>query len=154
MVGETMIGQNGTTQADYKPDMRGDLGDLGADLLALSELQVELLAVDTRDAVRESFAPTVFLALGIGLCIGAFPVLLLACAWWISNVFELTLASSMLTVAVLGLCIASIFLFISWKGFRKSLRILKRSGMELRSNIHWIKAIVSDKHRNRRKTFQ
>ena len=38
------------------------------------------------------------------------------------------------------------------KGFKKSLRILQRSGTELRSNIDWIKTIISDKHRNRQKT--
>ncbi|HAW32252.1 MAG TPA: hypothetical protein DCY03_29785 [Planctomycetaceae bacterium] len=152
MVGETMIGQNGTVQSEHKPDMRGDLGDLGADLLALSELQVELLSVDTRDAVRESFSPTIYLAVGLGLCIGSFPVLLLACAWWLSSAFELTLASCMLTVAVLSLILASGFFFFAWKGFKKSLRILQRSGTELRSNIDWIKTIISDKHRNRQKT--
>ncbi|WP_417387693.1 phage holin family protein [Gimesia sp.] len=149
-----MIGQNGTVQSEYKPDMRGDLGDLGADLLALSELQVELLSVDTRDAIRESFSPTIFLALGLGLCAGAFPVLLLACAWWMSNAFELTLASSMLTVSVSGLFLASGFLYFAWKGFKKSLRTLQRSGTELRSNIDWIKTIISDKHRNRQSPYQ
>lgn len=144
-----MIGQNGTLQSEPKPDMRGDLGDLGADLLALGELQVELLSVDTRDAMRESVVPVVLLALGLGLCIGAFPVLLLACSWWLSNAFELTLASSMLIVAVSGLCTAAFLLFFAWKGLVKSISIVKRSGRELRSNIQWIKTIISQKHRNR-----
>ncbi|QDT90234.1 hypothetical protein Pan161_18840 [Gimesia algae] len=144
-----MIGQNGTFQSESKPDMRGDLGDLGADLLALGELQVELLSVDTRDAMRESVIPVVFMALGLGLCIGAFPVLLLACSWWLSNTFEFTLASSMLTVAVSGLCIAAGLLFYAWRGLLKSLSIVQRSGRELRSNIQWIKTIISQKHRNR-----
>ncbi|QDV49770.1 hypothetical protein Enr17x_17910 [Gimesia fumaroli] len=144
-----MINSNDCNRAENKTDMRGHLGDLGADLISLSELQIELLTVDTRDAVRESFYPMILLFLGGGLVMGACPVLLTGISWWLSTVSDLSLAASFFTVALCGLLIATALFFFAWKGLGKSLGLLKRSRTELKSNIQWIKKILSEKHHYR-----
>lgn len=149
MLGETMINSNGYDSTESKVDMRGHLGDLGADLISLSELQIELLSVDARDAMRESCFPMILLFLGIGLVIGACPVMLLGVSWWLSTITNLSLAASFLMVALCGLLISATLFFFAWKGLKQSLGLLKRSRTELKSNIQWIKKILSEKHYSR-----
>lgn len=144
-----MIDQNGSVRSETTPDMKGHLGDLGADLISLSELQIELLTVDTRDAMRESRYPIILLLLGIGLVVGACPVLLVGLSWWLSTITNLSLAASFLMVAMGGLLIAASLFFFASKGLRKSLGLLQRSHKELKSNIQWVKKILSEKPRYR-----
>ncbi|QDU49231.1 phage holin family protein [Gimesia panareensis] len=139
-----MIRQNAQNQA---PDMKEGLGDLAADLISLSELQIELLAVDSRDAVRESVYPGMLLCLGGGLIMGACPVFVFGLAWWLRDVTGLNLAVACLIVALLALGGAGLLLYFARKGLMHSLGHFKRTRDELRSNTQWIKKILSEKQR-------
>lgn len=135
-----------TNQA-HPPDMKGGLGDLAADLISLSELQIELLAVDSRDALRESVYPGILICLGGGLIIGACPVLLFGLAWGMAELTGLSLAFSCCLSAVFSLGAAGLCLYLARKGLRKSLGYFNRSREELQSNTQWIKHILSEKQR-------
>lgn len=135
--------------SDADPDMPGHLGILGADLISLGELQLELLSVDARDAAKESLLPSIWAGLGLGFVIGCCPLALLGFSWWLTDVTSLSLAASSLIVAAGGLLIALVFFWLSWQGFRKSLFLLNRSRIELKSNMEWIKHILTRKHERR-----
>lgn len=147
--------KNGHGEIEYDelkqdPDIVGRLGNLGADLISLGELQLELLSVDTRDATSEAFYPTIIACLGIGFVIGSCPLALLGLSWWLTDATTLSLASSSLIIALAGLVLAVLLLFVAWKGLKKSFALINRSRKELRSNLKWIKNILSEKHRGRR----
>lgn len=141
-----MIDHNGYADTETKANMKGHLGDLGSDFISLSELQLELLTVDARDAMRESFLPSLLMILGVGLVVGACPVLLLGMSWYLSETTSLSLTGSLLSVALVGILAALALFYFAWKGLRKSIGLLKRSQTELRSNIQWIKKVLSNKN--------
>ncbi|QGQ22433.1 hypothetical protein F1728_06980 [Gimesia benthica] len=128
-----------------QPDIKGGFGDLIADMISLSELQLELLAVDSRDALRKSLYPLILLCLGLGLIVGAFPVMLFGFSWWLSEMTSLSLAGSCLTMALLSLAGAGLLFYLARKGLAHSLGHFKRTRDELRSNTQWIKKILSEK---------
>jgi len=132
------------------PDMRGGLGDLAADLISLSELQLELLAVDSRDALQASKVPGILICLGVGLVSGACPVVLLGISWWLSEATTMTMPGALLLVATLALIGAGGLLMFGCKRLKRSLGMLKRSRDELRSNTRWIKKILSEKQNYQR----
>lgn len=136
-------------ESQEQPDVTGNLGNLGADLISLGELQLELLSVDVRDAAQNSFSPALFASLGLGLVIGCCPLVLLGLSWWLADLTELSVAGASLIVAAVGLVMAAILFYLAWRGLRESLNLLNRSRIELSSNLRWIKKILSDKHRKR-----
>jgi len=137
-------------QETPEPDMTGHLGNLGADLIHLGELQLELLAVDARDASRAAYKPALLAFLATGFLIGSCPLGLLGLSWWLADVTELSVWASSLIVASVGLVVAGILFFLGYKGFKRSAALLNRSRAELHSNLEWIKKLLSEKHRKRR----
>jgi len=133
------------------PDMTGHLGNLGADLIQLGELQLELLAVDARDATREAYVPAFLAFFGSGLLIGSCPLALWGLAYWLDSVTALDLWSSSLIIATVGLALASGLFFFAYKGFKRSFALINRSRAELHSNLEWIKRLISQKHQRRRR---
>jgi hypothetical protein len=133
-----------------EPDVTGQLGNLGADLIHLGELQLELLAVDARDASRQAFYPGLFSFLAFGLLVGSCPLGLFGVAWWLSETSDFGLAASSLIVAGISLLMAGMLFFLAYKGFKSSVALLNRSRAELHSNLEWIKKLLSEKHRQRR----
>lgn len=130
--------------------MTGQLGNLGADLIQLGELQLELLAVDARDATRKAYTPAFMAFFGTGFLIGSCPLALLGLSWWLADVTELSVWASSLIVASIGLVIAGVLFFLAYKGFKRSAALLNRSRAELHSNLEWVKRLLSHKHRERR----
>jgi len=130
--------------------MTGRLGNLGADLIHLAELQLELFSVDAKDAGRRAYAPGLLTILGTAFLMGSCPLALLGLSWWLTEHTTLSLAASSLTIAGVGLVVAGILFFVAWKGFKSSVALLNRSRTELHSNLEWIKKLLSEKHRERR----
>lgn len=147
MVGKTMRSSNGHTTANPVPDIKERLGDLGADLITLSELQMELLAVDTREATKKAVLPLVLTFVSAGLLLGMFPLALLAFTWWLSDAYQLSRAASALTVVGITLAVSIPLILAATYYFRKIIGLLKRSQSELKNNIQWLKNILSEKHR-------
>jgi len=145
------VASNGAEQETPEPDMTGHLGNLGADLIQLGELQLELLAVDARDASRAAYKPALLAFLATGFLIGSCPLGLLGLSWWLTDVTTLSLWASSLIIAAVGLVIAGVLFFLGYKGFKRSAALLNRSRAELHSNLEWIKKLLSQKHRQRRR---
>lgn len=133
-----------------EPDMTGQLGNLGADLIHLGELQLELLAVDAKDATTRAKYPTLLTLMAAAFLMGSCPLALLGLSWWLTDHTKLSLAASSLIIAAVGLLIAGVLFFLAWKGFKSSFALLNRSRTELHSNLEWIKKLLSEKHRQRR----
>ena len=151
LVGQEMKTSPGDEQTQTpEPDMTGQLGNLGADLIHLGELQLELLAVDARDARREAYYPTLISFLAVGFLIGSCPLGLLGLSWWLTDNSSLSPAASSLIIAGIGLLFTGVLFFLAWKGFKSSFALLNRSRTELHSNLEWIKKLLSEKHRQRR----
>jgi hypothetical protein len=151
MVGETLTTPPGNDpKMTPEPDMTGQLGNLGADLIHLGELQLELLAVDTKDARSKAYYPAMTAFLAAGFLMGSCPLALLGLSWWLTEHTTLGLATSSLTIAAVGLAIAAALFFFAWKGFKSSFAMLNRSRTELHNNLEWIKKLLSEKHRQRR----
>jgi len=153
MVGEAVDSSDNQDMAP-DPDMTGQLGNLGADLIQLSELQLELLAVDARDATRQAYFPALMAFFATGLLIGSCPLALLGLSWWLADVTELSVWASSLIVASVGLVVTVVLFFVAWKGFKRSFALINRSRAELHSNLEWIKRLLSQKHRQRRWRFR
>jgi len=149
LVGEEMNHRNGKQTQEQASNVQGHLGNLGADLITLSELQLELIAVDLREASREAFYPTMMVCLAVGLCVGACPVALFGLSLWLTEISGLSQVAALLTVSGAGLGIAAILFFLAGEGVKRSFALFKRSRSELQSNIQWIKKILSEKHRYR-----
>jgi hypothetical protein len=151
VVGETLAGSSAKDPAlAPEPDMTGHLGNLGADLIHLGELQLELLAVDTKDATTRAKYPTLMMLLAATFLMGSCPLGLIGLSWWLTDNTTLSLAASSLIIAGVGLLVAGVLFFVAWKGFKSSLALLNRSRTELHSNLEWIKKLLSEKHRERR----
>jgi hypothetical protein len=149
VVGEA-VASSGAAQDVPEPDMTGQLGNLGADLIQLGELQLELMAVDARDATRKAYMPAFLAFFGTGFLIGSCPLALLGLSWWLADVTELSVWASSLIVASSGLVLAGLLFFFAYKGFKRSFALLNRSRAELHSNLEWVKRLLSQKHRQRR----
>jgi len=132
---------------EQTPDVKGGIGDLAADLISLGELQLELLAVDSRDALRESVYPGILLCLGGGLILGACPVFLFGLSWGLAELTDISLAVACIIIAILALGGAGGLLYFARKHLRFSLGHFTRSREELRSNTQWLKRILSEKRR-------
>lgn len=149
-----MVGEAVNAPADEQdvpdPDMTGQLGNLGADLIQLGELQLELLSVDARDATRKAYMPAFLAFFGTGFLIGSCPLALLGLSWWLADVTALSVWASSLIIAAVGLLLAGGLFFFAYKGFKRSAALLNRSRAELHSNLEWIKKLLSQKHRQRR----
>ena len=124
------------------PHIMSNLGNFGADLVSLAELQLELLGVDGGEAIKHARVPAFVMFLAIGFVIGSCPLAMLGLSWWLANITVLTVAQAALIVAFGGLILAAILFFIAWKGLRVGAAALNRSREEFRNNLQWIKHIL------------
>jgi len=119
--------------------VRDGVGDLLHDVVSLSELQVQLLAVDARESVDKAKAPIGLLVGGIALALGAVPVLLLSLAEALTLWLGWERALSYLVSGLAGAVIAGILLYLAWQQMGAVLAVFDRSRVELAENVRWIK---------------
>ncbi|MEZ6046419.1 MAG: phage holin family protein [Planctomycetaceae bacterium] len=136
---------NGKYTPETSPSFRKDVGELSSDLIALGELQLQLIGVDSKEACQKAIFPGVLIVMALGLLIGAAPLFLFAITWWLLTVTTLTQPVAALIVVGGALLIAGLLLYLAWKGLSHSMEILNRSRTELKNNIFWIKSILSSR---------
>jgi len=119
--------------------VRDGVGDLLHDVVSLSELQVQLLAVDARESVDKAKTPIGLLVGGIALALGAVPVLLLSLAEALTLWLGWERALSYLVSGLAGAVVAGILLYLAWQQMGAVLAVFDRSRVELAENIRWIK---------------
>ena len=126
-------------QASAAAGVRDGVGDLLHDVVSLSELQVQLLAVDARESVEKAKAPIGLLIGGIVLALGAVPVLLLSLGEALTLWLGWERALSYLVSGLAGTVIAGVLLYLAWQQAGAVLAVFDRSRVELAENVRWIK---------------
>jgi glycerol uptake facilitator-like aquaporin len=126
-------------QASAAAGVRDGVGDLLHDVVSLSELQAQLLAVDARESVEKAKTPIGLLIGGVSLAMGAVPVLLLSLGEALTLWFGWERALSYLVSGLGGAVIAAVLLFLAWQQTGGVLAVFDRSRVELAENVRWIK---------------
>jgi len=119
------------------------MGGVVRDVVALTELQVELLQVDAREAVRRVLMPLalMFAAGVVALC--TVPMLLLLIAEVLVATTGMPYWLALLIVVILGFVVAGIVALLGWESLRSPLGAFQRSRDELARNIDWLKRTVA-----------
>jgi hypothetical protein len=119
--------------------VRRNLSELAHDVVTLVELQVQLLAVDLRDARKTAGLAIAQLAAAVCLGLGAVPLLLFA----VSHVLiESARWPPAVAYAVVGIAAAGVAGLLLWTGSRQSARALgtiQRSRAEFEETLRWLK---------------
>jgi hypothetical protein len=119
--------------------VRHNLGELAHDAITLVELQVQLLAVDLRDARRGASAAVVQIAAGACLGIGAVPLLLLAGAQLLIDLLGWSSAGAYATAGILAVAIAGALLWAGWRQSVHAVATVQRSKTEFEETLRWLK---------------
>lgn len=113
--------------------------DLVGDVIELSELQVQLLLIDLRDASQRAAAPVGVALGGAILALGAVPVLLSGIAWVIVHSAGWSEGLAWSVTGACALVIAGTMLWWGWRTAKASVQTLTRSRTELFENLCWIR---------------
>ena len=142
MVHQSKIGErNGSSESAPKALAR-DVGAFAHDVLTLAELQAQLFVADLRECGRRVPVPGLFLFCGLALGLACFPIVLVALALWIIQLFETTYAAGFLIAAGAGAALSVVLSVIGWFQLHKSLTVLRHSKQELVRNLRWIKKVL------------
>ncbi|WP_153556417.1 phage holin family protein [Roseimaritima sediminicola] len=112
------------------------------DVSDLFELQMQLFAVDSQEAVRKVVKASVLLGIAAVIGLSVVTVLILAAGWGIHEVAEWPLSVSMLTSAVVFLLVAGILGWVGVTALKRALALLDEPKRELAENLRWIKATL------------
>jgi uncharacterized membrane protein YqjE len=126
--------------------MTRNIAGFGHDIVALTELQLELLGVDLRESVGKTIVPTGLLLFAGMLALGCFPVALIAMSYLLIG-WGLPFAGAFGLSALVGLIVAGIVLYVGVRRFQHSLDALQRSRDEFSRNLTWIKNVLKQSRR-------
>jgi hypothetical protein len=118
------------------------MGEVASDFISLAELQTELFKADARDAVKELTVPIALLVVAVAVGVGTIPIALLFVAEAMAAI-GLPLWAGVLIAAMIGLGSAAMAGVVGVKLLRKPLEPFRRSRDELKSNLQWIKRVLS-----------
>ena len=112
------------------------------DILVLTELQGQLLLVETRQELGKAIAPMVIIACGIVLALSCFPVAILCIALVLTETTSLSPAQS-LGMALIGTAVIAMTMIGGsiWY-LRSSIHLLRRSRTEWELNLRWIRNVL------------
>jgi hypothetical protein len=119
--------------------VRDGVGDLLHDVVSLSELQAQLLAVDAKESVNKAKLPIALLVGGTVLALGAVPVLLLALGEALYLWADWNRPLAYLASGLVGVVVAGIMLYVAWQQTGAVIAVFDRSRVELAENVRWIK---------------
>ena len=131
-----------TSQIDQSPELEGAAEPLarlfaacGEHLLALVELQAQLLEEDLRATARALVGPLLLAGICAISALGAVVVLLIGLAELLAKLSGLAPAYAYLIVAILAIAATGICLWRAIAGMRGALARLERSRRELAANV-------------------
>ena len=119
--------------------VRNGVGELLHDVVSLSELQAQLLAVDAKESVEKAKLPIGLLDGVIALALGAMPVLLLSLGEALTLWLEWERALSYLVAGLVGAVLAGVLLYLAVQQAGAVIAVFDRSRVELGENVRWIK---------------
>ncbi|MCA9173008.1 MAG: phage holin family protein [Planctomycetales bacterium] len=117
----------------------GGVSDVLHDVTELAELQVKLLAADSKAAVRRVALPAALVALGCCLALGSVPVMLFALSSAIQQFTRLPESATLALAAGGGMLLAGTLGALGWARIASSVDEFDRSRAELSQNIAWVK---------------
>lgn len=142
MAGETSMNERTSSASNgYGPPEHGMRG-LVHDIAVLSELQVQLFAIDARAALRELLLPVAVIAVVVGLVLGSVIVGLMTVAYLLVELAGWPHYAGFLTATVLGLATAGGMLWgMRWR-WQNRPPIFARSKEEFRQNFDRVKGLL------------
>lgn len=143
MVDQTKM--NGRQTTSPAADMSRNLADLLHDLIALGELQWQLMLIDLKEGKSKSLLPLILIVLGVVLGLSALPVALLTAGWMLVNLADLSEHAAFAIVTVSAFVLAGSSIWCGYRLLTNALAVLGRSGQEFKENLKWIKLAI--KHR-------
>jgi hypothetical protein len=134
---------NGRYHADGKmPNVAASVSDLTHDIIELSELQAQLVALDLKQSMEKARTTLILAVAGACVALGTIPVALLALAALLYEQLQWSIAGSVATAMAVGLLIAGVVLGIAYGYIKQGLVSMERSREELRRNISWLKTTL------------
>ncbi len=127
-----------------------DLGKLAHDVFTLADLQAQLLVTDVRELLQSAVVSSLLLLGGVLLGIACAPIALVSGAFFIVEIFEVSLAVGFLTVALMGASLSATLCTLAAYRLRKSRTFLERSRTELQCNLNWLRNVLG-RNRSTRK---
>jgi uncharacterized membrane protein YqjE len=112
------------------------------DITDLGELQLELLAVDGKEAVRLGFSALVTALLAAVFGLAAVTGSVFAMAWLLHEKMEWSMSVSLLAASAIAAAIAAICGILGWTLLKKATSSLDETRSEFAENLRWIKAAI------------
>lgn len=119
--------------------MRRNMKGFAADLVELTELQLQLLSADFRESQRGITVSTMAIVAGAILALGCVPVALAALALVLMTVTGVSAAVASLIALLTGLIVALGLLWFGWSELRRSVGHFRRTRDEVVRNFRWLK---------------
>jgi hypothetical protein len=123
-------------------NVAASVSDLTHDVIELSELQMQLLALDAKQSVEKARMVVLLAVIGVCLLLGVIPVALLTIAAMLVQFLEWSIAAATATATLIGLVITGGVLGIAWAQVKQGMVSLNRSRDELRRNVAWLKSTL------------
>jgi uncharacterized membrane protein YciS (DUF1049 family) len=124
------------------PNVAASVSDLTHDIIELSELQAQLVALDLKQSMEKARTTLILAVAGACVALGTIPVALLALAALLYEQLQWSIAGSVATAMAVGLLIAGVVLGIAYGYIKQGLVSMERSREELRRNISWLKTTL------------
>jgi len=124
------------------PNVAASVSDLTHDVIELTELQVQLVALDVKQSVGKARMLLVLTVVGVCVVLGTIPVALIALAALLMHFLAWSAAAATCVAALVGLIVAGAILGTAYSYIKKGLFSMDRSREELRRNIAWLKSTL------------
>ncbi len=112
------------------------------DVADLCELQLELFAVDGKQATRRSVAALALLLIALVFGFAAITAAVFASAHWLHESAEWAMSTSLLAAGGIAASIGVLLAIVSWVFISKAMSALDETRSEFAENLRWIKAAV------------
>jgi uncharacterized membrane protein YqjE len=127
-------------QTGKTPNVAASVSELTSNVIELTELQAQLLALDMKQSAQKARASLILAVTGVCVLLGTIPIILFALAYVLIEQAGWSNAAGLGFAALVGLVIAGVVLGVAWALIRKGLVNIERSREELRRNVAWLKS--------------
>lgn len=141
MVDQAKVATDGPVESPQRAAAR-NVAELLHDVLALAELQGQLLAIEAREQLTRSIAPTIVMVCGVVLALSCLPIALVCLALFLDELTALSTAQSFLVTLLVGVVAAVALVLGSVWYLRRTIGLLERSRAEWSMNVRWVRGVL------------
>lgn len=113
-----------------------------SDVVDLALLQLQLLAVDGREAGRRGLGAILYLGLAAALLVSTATVALFGFGWVLHEIARWPLGWSLLAVAGLALLLVLAILGLAYLSIKNAASAMQEVGAEFADNLEWLRAVA------------